>query len=275
MDDADLFAQSLVPALLAVPLEAPESEPQSKDLLDFTEEARGLLRGWDRTTPAADSESSAAAAYYNAVWRNLCELLFDDELPAGLKADGGARWRAAVQGLLADPESAWWDNKLTPNVTEGKDEILRQALVQARLELTRELGKDPRGWDWGKLHRATLEHKVLGGEDVPAPVRWLFNEGPYDMPGGSAIVNANAWNASEGYEVTAAPSMRMVVDLSNLDHSTWINQTGVSGHAADDHYADQIQDWVDGTQRAWPFTRAAVEATDPQVLTLKPESSTP
>jgi penicillin amidase len=274
MDDTDLFARSLVPALLGVPLEAPESEPQSQDLLDFTEGARGLLRGWDRTTPAADSESSAAAAYYNAVWRNLCELLFDDELPAGLKADGGARWRAAVQVLLADPESAWWDNKLTPNVTEGKDEILRQALVAARLELTRELGKDPRGWDWGKLHRVTLEHKVLGGEDVPAPVRWLFNEGPYDMPGGSAIVNANGWNASEGYEVTAGPSMRMVVDLSNLDRSTWINQTGVSGHAADDHYADQIQDWVDGTQRPWPFTRAAVEATDPQVLTLKPESAT-
>ena len=92
------------------------------------------------------------------------------------------------------------------------------------------------------------------------------------MPGGSAIVNANAWNASEGYEVTAAPSMRMVVDLADLDASTWINQTGVSGHPTDDHYADQVDDWVEGRQRPWPFSEAAVRDTDPDVLTLRPRA---
>ncbi|MBM6402636.1 penicillin acylase family protein [Phycicoccus sp. CSK15P-2] len=274
MDDEDLFAQVLVPSLLGVPLEAPDSEPEQQDLLDFTEEARTLLRGWDRSTPASDSDSdsSAAAAYYYAVWSNLCELLFDDELPTELRADGGARWRAAVQNLLADPESDWWDNKLTPNVTEGKDEILRQALVQARLELTRELGKDPKSWEWGKLHRLTMEHKVFGDESVPGPVRWLFNEGPFDLPGGSAVVNANSWNAGEGYEVTSTPSMRMVVDLSDLDASTWINQTGVSGHATDEHWDDQTGDWIAGRQRPWPFSREAVESTDPDVMTLRPDA---
>lgn len=272
MDDEDLFSRTLVPALLAVPLTATEGEPEQQDLLDFTKEARNLLRTWDHRTPASDSPSSAAAAYYNAVWRNLCELLFDDELPAGLKADGGARWRAVVEKILADPKSGWWDNKLTPNITEGRDEILRQALVQARLELTKELGKDPAQWQWGKLHRLTLEHKVLGGEAVPGIVRWAFNEGPYDMPGGSAIVNANGWDTSAGYGVDWGPSMRMVVDLSNLDGSTWINQTGVSGHPFDDHYADQTEDWVAGIQRPWPFTEKAVRDTDPDVLTLRPEN---
>jgi penicillin G amidase len=273
MDDQDAFAHVLVPALLAVPLEASQSEPDSDQLLEFTREARELLRGWDGGTPAGDGDSGAAAAYYNAVWRNLNELLFDDELPSDLKSDGGARYRSAVQELLTNPKSAWWDNKLTPNVTEGKDEILRQALVEARLELTRELGKDPAKWQWGKLHRLELKHPVLGGDAVPGPVRWLVNEGPFDMPGGSAIVNANAWNTSLGYSVTAAPSMRMVVDLSRPDASTWINQTGTSGHPADDHYSDQTEDWVAGTQRPWPFTEAAVRATDPEVLTLKPEAA--
>ena len=273
LDDRDGFAEVLVPALLAVPLEASESDPDSDGLLEFTREARELLRGWDGTTPAGDEDAGASAAYYNAVWRNLCELLFDDELPVGLKSDGGGRYRAAVQQLLTNPRSAWWDDKLTPNVTEGKDEILRRALVEARLELTRELGKDPAQWQWGKLHRLDLEHRVLGGESVPAPVRWLVNAGPFDMPGGSAIVNANAWNASEGYSVTAAPSMRMVVDLSDLDASTWVNQTGVSGHPTDDHYTDQVDDWVEGRQRPWPFSEAAVRDTDPDVLTLRPEES--
>jgi penicillin amidase len=273
LDTRDTFAPVLVPALLTVPLEASEVDPDTDELLEFTREARDLLRGWDYTTPAGDSEAGAAAAYYNAVWRNLLELLFDDELPAGLKADGGDRWRSAVQQLLANPKSAWWDNKLTPNVTEGKDEVLRQALMEARLELTRELSKDPGTWQWGKLHRLTLEHQVLGGSSAPAPVRWLVNEGPFELPGGSAIVNANGWDASEGYEVDWAPSMRMVVDLGDPDRSTWINQTGVSGHPTDDNYADQVDDWVAGRQRPWPFTEDAVRETDPDVLTLRPEGA--
>ena len=274
LDTQDSFAEVLVPALLALPLESTETEPDTEGLLEFTREARELLRGWDGSTPSGDADAGAAAAYYNAVWRNLLELLFDDELPTGLKADGGGRFRSAVKALLEDEKSAWWDNKLTPNITEGKNEILRQALVAARLELTTELGKDPSKWQWGKLHRVTLEHRVLGGETVPGPVRWLVNDGPYDLPGGSAIVNANAWDASKGYTVTAAPSMRMVVDLADLDASTWINQTGTSGHPASDHYSDQAQDWAAGIQRPWPFSEDAVRADDPDVLTLRPEAST-
>ena len=41
------------------------------------------------------------------------------------------------------------------------------------------------------------------------------------------------------YDVTAAPSMRMVVSLADFDDSRWINLTGVSGHAFDRHYTDQ------------------------------------
>ena len=39
-------------------------------------------------------------------------------------------------------------------MTEGQSEILRKALVEARLELTKELGKDPDDWQWGQLHTA-------------------------------------------------------------------------------------------------------------------------
>jgi len=67
---------------------------------------------------------------------------------------------------------------------------------------------------------------------------------------------------------------QMVVDLGNLDGSTWINSTGVSGHPADARYSDQVEDWVSGKQRPWPFSEDAVRAQDPDVLTLRPEGST-
>lgn len=256
------FAPVLVKALLAVDL---DSDP-------FAEDARDLLRTWDYTQPSGKSPSAPAAAYYNAVWSNTIRLTFNDEL-GEMKADGNSQWMEALSGLLARPRDQWWDNRLTPGVTEGRDEILRQAMVAARRDLTRELGKEPVTWQWGRLHQLTLQHKILGGDATPAPVRALFNRGPWQMPGGSAIVNANGWNASKGYEVNTAPSMRMVVDLGDLDRSRWVNQTGNSGHPYDDHYVDQADAWVDNGTYPWPFSQQAVRDGGGDELTLTPDAS--
>ena len=115
LDTQDSFAKVLVPALLAVPLEASEAAPDTGELLDFTREARELLRTWDFTTPTGNAEAGAAAAYYNAVWRNLLELLFDDELPdraqgrrrralALGRAEAAHHPQERVVGQQADPE---------------------------------------------------------------------------------------------------------------------------------------------------------------------------
>ena len=262
MDTRNSFARTLVAALLLVDT---SDDP-------FTREAQQLLVDWDYTTPADDSPEAAAAAYYNAVWSNLLTLLFDDELPRDLWVDGGARNQASVAELLSRPDSLWWDNKQTAGITEERDEILRQALQEARMELTRQLGKDPLSWEWGKLHTVTFEHAVLGGEDVPAPIRWLANRGPYALPGGPAIVNANSWSANESYEVDRGPAMRMVVDLADLDASTWVNQTGQSGHVYNDHYGDQIDAWASGEQFPWPHSQDAVRESAAVTLTLVPRS---
>lgn len=269
MDSRNQFAPVLVKALLAVPLGGPED---SEAEVAFTREAQDLLRGWDFTTPAGDSRASASAAYYNAVWANLLRLLFDDEVPEDLQADGNSRYMAAVGRLLENPKSPWWDDRQTPGITESRDEILRQAQVEARLELTRTLGKDVDDWSWGELHTLELTHQVLGAEGVPGIVRSIFNRGTFEMPGGSSIVNANGWRANLGYETTWAPSMRMVVDLGSFDRSTWVNQTGASGHAFSGHYDDQTEDWVEGRQRAWPFTEKAVREAADEELALVPGS---
>ena len=256
------FAPVLVRSLLTVNL---RDDP-------FAEDAKELLRTWNFTQPSGKSSSSAAAAYYNAIWRNVLRLTFDDEL-GDMKADGGSQWMQALSGLLAKPHDAWWDNKLTPGVIESRDEILRQAMVAARLDLTRSLGKTPVTWQWGRLHQLTLEHKVLGGDSVPGPVRAIFNRGPWQMPGGSSIVDANGWDASKGYQVNWAPSMRMVVNLGDLDASHWVNQTGSSGHPYDPHYVDQTDAWAKNDTFPWPFSAAAVRAAGGDELILSPDAS--
>lgn len=66
--------------------------------------------------------------------------------------------------------------------------------------------------------------------------------------------------------------MRQVVDLANLDNSTWVNLTGASGHAFDATYRDQTEAWVTGEQYSWPFSREAVEQNTRDTLTLQPSS---
>jgi penicillin amidase len=93
------------------------------------------------------------------------------------------------------------------------------------------------------------------------------------MPGGSAIVNANSWDASKGYQVNIAPSMRMIVDLGDLDASRWVNQTGNSGHPYDAHYVDQTDAWVKNQTYPWPFSTQAVRAAGGDELILSPDGS--
>ena len=254
-DSRNPMASVLVPLLLDVP-----------DLGSrYYTGPQEMLRDWDLAQPA----DSAPAAYFNAVWRALLRLAFHDELRASLRPSGGERWFAAVTALLERPTASWWDDRTTDDVVETRDDILRAALREGRDDLTAHLAKRPSEWEWGTLHRLDLRTATLGESGI-APIEWLENRGPWHVGGGSSIVNATGWDASEGYGVTTAPSMRMVVSLEDLDDSRWINLTGVSGHPASGHYVDQTDLWAREETLPWPFTRDAVEAAGDDTLTLRP-----
>ena len=181
-----------------------------------------------------------------------------------------------VEALLRQPDDPWWDDRATVDVVESRDEVLRQAVVAARLRLTREVAKDPGRWTWGGVHALTPTHTPLGGESVPAPVRRLFNLPAPRSAAGSSVVDATSWDASSGsFAVTAVPSMRMVVDLSDPDDpadvggSRWVDLTGVSGHPTDRHHGDQLQTWAEGGSYPWAFRREAVEQVAEDRLLLR------
>ncbi len=257
LDSKNPSARFLVPVLRQIDLsEAP-----------FSQEAQALLRDWDFSQPA----DSAPAAYYNAVWRNVLSLAFDDELGRELAADGGERWVAVVADLLARPDDPWWDNKATPGVIESRDEVLRQSLIAARVDLTRALGKDVSRWRWGNLHRLQLENPVFGTAAAPWPIRSMMNRGPFALGGGPGSVNATFWSAGAGYAVDELPSMRMVIDLADFDQSTWINLTGVSGHPYDKHFMDQFDYWLTGRSYRWPHSLGAIKDSAAAEQKMRPD----
>ncbi|WP_460406167.1 penicillin acylase family protein [Actinophytocola sediminis] len=237
------------------------------------EAARNLLRDWDFT----QGTDSAAAAYFNAVWRHLLALTFTDDLsrtPAQAVPDGGGRWFQVVGDLLSRPTDPLWRNEEDPRDLRDRDDVLAAALTDAAAELTEVLGEDPADWRWGDLHAVELRNQTLGAGG-PAPIEWLLNRGPYELGGGTDSVNATAWAPESGYEVIWAPSMRMVVDLDDLGQSRWINQTGQSGHAYHDSYVDQADLWAMGETTAWLAEEADVRAAAENTLRLVPAGREP
>ena len=255
-DTYNAHAERLTPYLLDISLPTP-----------YFREGQAELRGWDFTQPA----DSAAAAYFNAVWRNLLELTFHDQLPADVRPDGGERWFEVVKELLRDPDSDWWDDVATEDVRETRDDILRQALLDARDDLTIRQGSNPTRWSWGGLHELELVNQTLGDSGIGL-VEGIFNRGPFPVGGGSGTVNATAWDAAEGFAVTAVPSMRMVVPFDDFDDARWIQSGGQSGHAYASTYTDQTELWAAGETLPWVWSDDAVEAVATDELVLRAPS---
>lgn len=212
---------------------------------------------------------SAPGAFFNVFYADLVERLFADEVTGiDLLDAAGDRFWEVIRTLWETPEDPWWDDVRTPQ-TEQRDQAVTAALEAAYDDLAARQGDDPAQWRWGDLHTLTFTHQTLGTSGIGAVER-LFNRGPEPTGGGSSVPLATGWIPAEGFEVTWVPSMRQVVDLADLDASTWVNLTGSSGHAYHEHHGDQIQAWLSGEQYPWPFTPAAVAAAAQDRLTLTP-----
>ncbi|MFG3149521.1 penicillin acylase family protein [Streptomyces sp. NPDC048243] len=291
LDNSSEIAKLIVPKLLKIDVADPD-----------VRQAQKLLEGWDYTQ---DSDS-AAAAYFNATWRNILKLAFGNKLPKELRVkgqclnvdrvdttgpadadqkvrecgerdadqaqpDGGDRWFEVVRKIINDEKNDWWQlpKTRTQKATDTRDELFGRALRDARWELTAKLGKDIDTWSWGRLHRLFLKNQTLGTEG-PRFLQYMLNRGPWKLGGGEATVNATGWNAAGGYGVVWVPSMRMVVNLGDLDKSKWINLSGASGHAYSAHYTDQTDLWAKGELLPWAFSGKAVDKRTSDTLVLEP-----
>ena len=255
MDSWNENAAFLVPRMLALPT-TQQAMPES---------AWALLADWDFTQP----RESAAAAYFNAFWKNLIAITIDAQSGTDMiSASGDDQFFEVFRGLWDDPANFWWDDRRTPEV-EGRDAVIATALTMAYDEMVSLQGSDPSRWRWGAMHTLLLANQTLGASGI-APIEALFNRGPIETAGGSGIVNATGWTPSEGYTVNWVPSMRMVVDLADFNRSTWVNLTGNSGHAFDATYDDQVWAWQNGEQFRWPWSEDALDAAAIAELDLVP-----
>jgi len=231
-----------------------------------------LLRQWDfQLTPETVGGTVYEVARYTLV-RNLLLAAVDEALANRIMGEGFhplTLYTSEFYGhdtvvllrMLRSPDN-WWVQQ-----AGGWEAWLTRSLKEAIAWLRENLGAQPEGWQWGKLHRLPLEH-LLGSQP---PLDKIFNlpslevGGDTDTPFQTAIFPQQPYAAAN-----FAPSHRQIFDLSNWDNARMVILPGQSGRLASPHYADQVALWREGRHHPMLWSRAAVEAQAEGVLRLRP-----
>ena len=172
-------------------------------------------------------------------------------------------WRALVlPGLLERPSARWFG----ADGVEARDDVLRDALDAALVELEERLGPDRSAWRWGDLHRV-----VFAGQLAAFPgLGEVFTAGIVGKGGDDDTLDQGAFEPERRYDAVVIASCRRIHDLSGPDGSSATNTLGRSGHPASPTWNDQLPLWSTGGRHPMPLTRQAVEAASAGTTALVP-----
>jgi len=230
-----------------------------------TKELGEILSQWDYL----DHTDQVAPTIFQAVYREFALLVFQDELGEDL-AKAMLKvwyfWQERLQQMVLEGNSPWFDNILTKDVKETRDDLFHKAAQTASEKLRASLGPDPREWKWGKVH--TIE--------FVSPVRregfgkGLLGDGPHSFQGSGETLHRAIYAFHDPFKVINSASLRMVADLSDDDKILAVLPGGVSGRFFNPHAKDQIKAFISGEKVYWWFSDKAIQEHKKSTLLLKP-----
>ncbi len=232
------------------------------------QQAMMLLRAWD----GRESAESVGAALFNVWELEFLQATLKDEMGDTL-FENYTQWSAlalrASEYLVEHPYSPWFEDRATAAIENGPS-IARRAFRTCLARLHERFGELIGDWQWGRVHRLTLAHPL--GKQKPLDV--VFNHGPLALGGSASTVSKSEYSLFKPYDVTAGPSMRMIVDLASPLHHLSVIAGGQSGQPFSSHYKDQVALWQRGEYRQVSMRAPAGAAASQPVLRLKPQAET-
>ena len=222
--------------------------------------AKAAMEAWDKRPSSNRQVREAAEALRN--WNGQMEkksaaplvaTLLDTELrlaaakAAAPGAEGEYAARLApvvIERLLRERPAGWF---------KDYDDLLVNSLAAAVSAGEKLQGSNVAAWDYGQSIALRLAHPVAG--QLPLIGRY-FNIGPVPMSGSPSSIKQTAQRLG--------PSLRMVIDLANLDQSQANITTGESGQILSRHYKDQWGAYYGGT--SFPMQFDKVDAKDTLIV---------
>lgn len=185
---------------------------------------------------------SAGALIFNAWADQLSRKLFGRLGYLFTENYGARNFRHSLILQLQNPNSPWCNDPKTEQI-ETCAEASNAAFDKALEQLSVQFGNNPKNWAWGNAHIAVSEHRPLS--KVPF-LGSLFNL-TQPFPGDSFSINVGRLEllrADNPFETKQAPSLRTLYDLSDLEQSLFIYQTGQSGWVQNKFYRNMSALWA-------------------------------
>jgi penicillin amidase len=184
----------------------------------------------------------------------LRERLLEPKIGAELAKENWSLSTIFIEDVIDHQLTRWLpptDTDFNTMLMSSLDEGLTR--IEARLP-----GASVGSWHWGDTIPLTFHHPL---DSLPLVGHW-FDIGPYPQFGTANSIKATTPGAG--------PSMRMVVDLANLDNSVQNLTLGESGEITSPYYSDQFQAWYNGSSFPMLFSDRAVDQGATHQLTLAP-----
>jgi penicillin amidase len=215
--------------------------------------AISLLRYWD-----GEARMDSAATLVCEVTRQaLLERILKPKLGDDLSGYHWGMSTTFLENVLANNWTRW-----LPRGDSSFEETLIESLEEGIKRIPSLVGnRSHDAWKWGNTIPLTFYHPL--GQGFPLLGR-LLDVGPFPQAGTATTVKATT--------TRHGPSMRMVVDLSALDHSVQNITLGESGQVFSPYYQDQFDAWYNGRSFPMSFSDAAVDQATVHKLVLRPEN---
>ena len=205
-------------------------------------DAVNALKGWKGQM----DKDQAAPMVITLVYQHLRRSLAERAAPGKANNYEPVAASAVIERLLQERPENWF---------RDYDQLLLRCLLDGVEEGRRMQGKNVNKWRYGLYNEVTIRQPVL--DQIP----WIgkyFDIGPERMSGSSTTVKQTSRRVG--------PSMRMVVDLSNLDKSLQNITIGESGQPFSWHYHDQWDEYYVG--KSFPMQFGNVKGSELRVTPL-------
>ena len=220
-------------------------------------------------------ESTGAAAWA-VFYKTLAEQTFEELVvfdnagnEISLQPGNSDSTSEIFRTLLKDPNHILWDDVNTSGKENLTDILERTLSISDKTIVEIFDSSDSNDWKWGKIHTITYPTNLLGEAGIPI-LTGLVNIGPVETSGSNFAINSTDWGFGDDFTIGSYPSMRMVVDLSNLDNSRTVLPSGQSGHVMSKYYDDQVDNWIENDMYANYFSREIVELNQKDLMYLRP-----
>jgi penicillin amidase len=206
-------------------------------------EAVNLLRSWNGQM----EKGTAAPLVVTLVFQQLRKAVAERAAVGSGQTYEFVMAPSVLEKLLSERPPGWFPDYNALLMKCFDDAVEEGAKIQ---------GSKVSRWDYGQYNSLKMSHPV--GGQLPL-IGSYFDIGPVSMSGSSTTIKQTTRRLG--------PSMRMIVDLSDLDHSLENITVGESGHRLSSHYKDQWNAYYGAT--SFPMQFEKVDAKD--TLVVKPQ----